>query len=91
MSSVLVDLLILGFLKLLLTDVSMYTPLICVHLLFFNVLIPFSTTDYDLASIFLYLYLQLLNIPFPAALLFEFFFVCFTLRTGSSPVDCIHS
>lgn len=90
MSFVLVDLLILGFLKLLLTDVSMYTPLICVHL-FFNVLIPFSTTDYDLASIFLYLYLQLLNIPFPATLLFEFFFVCLTPRTRGNPVDCIHS
>lgn len=77
-SFVLVHLLILGFLKLLLTDVSMHTPLICVHLLFFNVLIPFSTTDYDLASIFfLYLYLQLLNIPFLAALLFEFFLCLF--------------
>jgi hypothetical protein len=46
------DLLIPGFLTLLLMDVLMY-PHICVPLLFFNDLIPFSTTDYDLASILL--------------------------------------
>lgn len=38
MSFVLVDLLIPVFLTLFLTDVFMYTPPICDHLLFFNVL-----------------------------------------------------
>lgn len=91
MSFVLVDLLILGFLTLLLMDVFMCTTFICVHLLFFNVLIPFSTTDYDLASIFFIPVFSAIEYTFYCRLSFKFVFVCFTPRTGSSPVDCIHS